>query len=82
MEDYFVEHILQYASNDDDLRKLPNIDLLTDYITNQWFENASIPQQIWNIFEREDDDRTNNCCECWHSNWNRKPGTAHPHIHK
>ncbi len=41
---------------------------------------ASVPQAIWNIYDRDDDDRTNNCCECWHSKWNRSSGAPHPHI--
>jgi hypothetical protein len=49
MEDYFAEHILQYLSNDDELRALSlAIDQLADYVTINWFENASIPQHIWN----------------------------------
>ena len=81
MEDYFAEHILQYLSNDDELRALsPAIDQLADYVTINWFENASIPQHIWNIYDREEDDRTNNCCEVWHAKWNKKTGAPHPHI--
>jgi hypothetical protein len=80
-DDYFVEYILQYMSNDDELRELsPAIDNFADYLTTQWFENASVPQAIWNIYDRDDDDRTNNCCECWHSKWNRSSGAPHPHI--
>ncbi len=78
MEDYFVEHILQYLSNDDDLISLrPAIDQFADYVTTQWFENRNIPQSIWNIFDREEDDRTKNCCECWYAKWNKKSG-FHP----
>jgi len=62
MDDYFVEYILQYMSNDDELRELsPAIVNFADYLTTQWFENASVPQAIWNIYDRDDDDRTNNC---------------------
>ncbi len=81
MEDYFVEHILQYLSNDDDLRELaPAINHFADYVTTQWFENTNIPQSIWNVYDRADDDRTNNCCECWHAKWNKKTVAPHPHI--
>ena len=61
---------------------LPNIDLFTDYVTSQWFENSSITQQLWNIYDREEDDLINNCCETWHSKWKRRAGTPHPLIHK
>ena len=55
MEDYFVEHILQYMSNDDDLRELaPAINHFADYVTTQWFENANILQSIWNVYDRAD----------------------------
>jgi len=82
MEDYFIEDILVFASNNDEIRDLPGFDAFADYVTSQWFENPSIPQSVWNIHDREDDDRTNNCCETWHSKWNRKDGTQHPHVFK
>ena len=82
MEDYFIEDILVFASNTDEILDLPGFDAFADYVTSPWFENPSIPQSVWNIHDREDDDRTNNCCETWHSKWNIKDGTQHPHVFK
>ncbi len=61
--DYFIEEILVFASKNGEIRDRPVISAFCDYITNQWFENSSIPQSIWNIYDRQTDDRTNNRCE-------------------
>jgi hypothetical protein len=68
MEDYLFLNVLQYLSNDDEPCEFkPAIHHFADYVTTQWLENASVPQVIWNIYDRDDDDRRNNCCEMWHS---------------
>ena len=40
------------------------------------------PQSYWNIHGREEDDRTNNVCECWHTKWKRRTAANHQHIWK
>ncbi len=82
MEDYFIEDILVFASNNDEILDLPGFDAFADYVTSQWFEKPSIPQSVGNIHDREDDDRTKNYCVTWHSKWNRKDGTKHSHVFK
>jgi hypothetical protein len=49
-------------------------------VNSAQIENASVPQAIWNIYDRDDDNRTNNYCEIWHSKWNRSSGAPQPHI--
>ncbi len=71
VEKYFVELISQ-PSNDDELRNT-----FSDYMKNQLIDSPSILRKI---YERSNDDRTNNCCEIWHPKWYRQPGTSHTNI--
>ena len=83
MEDYFTDILIPEMWDTVEISKYAKpVEVFCDYIVNQWVENPSLSANVWNIYDRGDDDRTNNACEFWHSKFNRRTNANHQHIFK
>ena len=61
------------------IRRYPSlIDFLT-YVQNTYLD-GNFPIQLWNVFEKDMDCRTNNNAEAFHRAWNSRVGVRHPNI--
>lgn len=59
--------------------RYPALREFINYIEANYFNGQFLPE-TWNVFNRDDQSRTNNHVEGFHSMWNRKIGVRHPSI--
>ena len=60
-------------------RRYPQILLLFQYYEATWLR-GNYPIELWNVFRRDNWERTTNVCEGWHNRFNRRVGTVHPNV--
>ncbi|XP_071840820.1 uncharacterized protein [Apostichopus japonicus] len=59
----------------------PAMQQFIQYLENNYIsDNGNFPAQLWNVFHRDNDTRTNNHVEGFHQRWNNIIGRAHPSL--
>lgn len=59
--------------------RFPALGDFFNYFSNNYL-NGNFPPQIWNVFTRTMEIRTNNHVESYHRRWNQAVGVRHPSI--
>ena len=61
------------------IRQFPNLQVFINYVWNTYMV-GNFPIIIWNVFDRNMSERSNNCVESYHSRWNESVGVRHPSL--
>ena len=61
-------------------RQNPDLTRWMDYVLDTYLDGGSFPVVLWNVYERNIRNRTNNHCEGHYSCWNKQIRASHPGL--